>query len=1045
VSLFISPLVNEEVLTKSFSKERTMKEKITILLLLSLFVSSLTSVIAKPVDVLLMPTTPGKTSRYIPLNVPQFERPEVMPVAKRNYPDGGGQSSPFSVDMVLAYDNGTALSSLGGLASGFHLGVWFKSPSACTLLQVQYYFYTGGDVTFYVSDPADTIDFYNDYEEYHGGVNPGPSPIETYLHPEVSMTAPAGWTMIDVTAMPDVAKDVFFAAWIMDDGNSSPYIDASISPPYHTIMQRPGGGGGPFGWYTSYHHVYVRALVRMYENPPPAIAAYDALPYTYLTVGRAVTCNLTDLGIPLDSTGVVRADMIYSVGGAEDTLPMTLIGGDPSDGTWEAILPGIDVGQTMTYHIECYDMQGLQNLPAMTPVSYTVLEKTSDILFVNDDYYGVGYAGYDVISDVIPYADWWDIPSNGEPDASVLGAGYRVMIWNTWEYSGATFANAQTLIEDYLDGGGNLLVSGMDIPAGELGYDWGVFTTMPGEFLYDYFGIIGGIDDYANPYAPSVYFGRTGDEICGIFNEYWPITSLPYGYLVGGPGYNYAGKFDEPIDTTQWKGILYDEWGYCSAFRYEQPGVYRVVWLAFPFAFIYDYANPYEPEIAQQQMLIERILDWLDPGPMFRDLTQYTTTATPGPYPVDVTLINFDETPIHAVNLVVSANGVMDTIAMAPTDIDTTIYAGSIPAYTAQTEIRYYVSAIERIDTIITPSDTTFDTTIAGTSNSYDFWFLYPSTNYLYVNESYDPSLDYQDALDSLAIPGGYNVFDPAIHGQPDSSFVDYLATYAAVIWNGDWGYGTMLTKESATNVLYDYLLSGGNIFFNSDEILGLWDGWSDVDYYPGEFPYDVLQVDHIYNDICYDSVYGVTGDPISDGIIAEMTFPLTNWNDEVGIFATADAIFTDFAGTTVRGVKWSDSNNKVVFLPFMVNALPKSTQVQVLRNSLIWFGTKFKYMEEDKGTKPLVFALSQSTPNPCKNRATISYAIPKKSHVTLNVYNAAGQLVKTLINGQQEPGFKTVVWNGQDKHNRTVAQGVYFYRLTADNNTATRKLLIVR
>jgi hypothetical protein len=1041
VSLFYSPLGHEEVFKKSFSKERTMKEKITILAVLFLFAVSLTSVMAKPVDVLLMPTTPGQPSRYIPLHVPKVELPEVMPVAKRNH-DGGGQNSPFSVDMVLAYDNGSALSSLGGLAAGFHIGVWFQSPSACTLLQIYYYFATGGAVTYYVSDPADTIDFYNDYEEYHGGVNPGPSPIETYLYPEDPRTAPSDWDTVvvyDSTQTPpgpDVAKNVFFAGYIMDDGTSSPIIDASISPPYHTLMQRPGGGGGPYGWYSSWHHVYVRALVRMYENPPPSIAAYDQLANTYLTVGREVTCHLTDLGIPLDSTGVVNADLIYSVdGGAEDTLAMTLIGGDLSDGTWEGILPGINAGQTMDYRIECYDMQGLQNLPAMIPVSYTVMEKTGDVLFVNDDYYGDGYS-YDVISDVIPTADWWDIPTNGEPDASVIGAGYDVIIWNTWEYSGATFANAQELIEDYLDGGGNLLVSGMDIPAGEFGYDWtDPFTTEPGDFLYDYFGILGGTDDYANPDHnwgyPSVYFGRTGDNIAAVFNEDWPITSMPYGYFVG-PGYNYAGKFDEPVDTTQWKGILYDEWGYCSAFKYNQPGVYKVVWLAFPFAYIYDYLDPYNPEIQQQQELIGKILAWFNntPAPAILGLHQYVSTMTAGPYPIQVTVTGFGGS-ITAVDLIVSANGVVDTFAL--TEVKSGVdYAGAIPAYTTMTDIIYHVEATDSLNNI-------------ASTPSYRFLYMHPEANVLYVNESYDAVLDYMDVLDSLSISGGYDLYDPLLYGQPDSTFTAFLASYTAVVWNGDWGYGTMLTKESATNVLYDYMMAGGNIFFNSDEILGLWDGWSDVDYYPGEFPYDVLQVDHIYNDICYDSVYGVTGDPISDGIIAEMTFPLTNWNDEVGILGTATAFFTDAGATTIRGVRWEDTDNRVVFCPFMYAALPKADQIAVLGNSLTWFGTKFKYTEKDKGTTPLVFALSQSSPNPCKDRTTISYAIPKESHVTLSIFNAAGQLVRTLVNGQQEPGFRTIVWNGQDRNNRTVAQGVYFYRLTADNYTATRKLLIVR
>ena len=1014
---------------KSFSKERTMKEKITILAVFFLCIASLTSVIAKPVDVLLMPTTPGKPSRYIPLYVPQVELPEVMPIANR-WRGNGDPNTPLSVDMVLAYDNGSELSSLGGLAAGFHLGVWFQSPSACTLLQIYYLFFAGGDVTYYVSDPADTIDFVNDYEEYHGGNNAGPSPIETYLHPEVSATAPAGWDTLDITGMPDVAKDVFFAGYIMDDGASSPVIDASIAPPYHTIMQRTSGGSGPFGWYSSWHHVYVRALVRMYENPPPAINAYDQLPNTYLTVGREITCNLSDLGIPLDSTGVASADLIYSIdGGTEDTLVMILVGGDPSDGTWESILPGIDAGQTMEYRIECYDMQGLQNLPAMIPVGYTIMEKTGNVLFVNDDYYGGGYS-YDVISDVIPTADWWDIPTNGEPDASVMGAGYDVIIWNTWEYSGATFYNAQSLIEGYLDGGGNLLVSGMDIPAGEFGYSWGDFVTEPGEFLYDYFGILGGTDDYANSGAPSVYFGRTGDAIAAVFNEDWPITSLPYNFV--GPGYNYAGKFDEPADTTQWKGILHDEWGYCSAFRFDQPGVYKVVWLGFPFAYIYDYADPYNPEIQQQQELIGRILAWFNntPAPAILGLEQYVSTMNAGPYPIEVTVTGFT-TSIISVDLIVSANSVVDTFAL--TEVKSGVdYEGAIPAYTQMTDIIYHVEAMDS------------DSNIASTA-SYRFLFMYPEANVLYMNESYDPVLDYMDVLDSLSIAGGYDLYDPVLYGLADTTFPAFLASYPTIVWNGDWGYGTMLTKESATNVLYDYIMGGGNLFFSTDEILGQWDGWADVDYVAGEFPYDVLQVDHIYNDINYDSVYGVTGDPISDGIIAEMTFPLTNWNDEFDILATATVFFTDAGATTVRGVRWEDTDNKVVFCPFMYAALPKADQIAVLGNSLTWFGTKFKYSEKDKVTSPLVFALSQSTPNPCKDRATISFAIPNKAHVTLNIYNAAGQLVKTLVNGQQEPGIRTVIWNGQDRNNRTVAQGVYFYRLTADNYTSTKKLLIVR
>jgi len=1014
-----------------------MKRKIAAFIIVFLFtLTTITSIIAKPVDVLLSPKEFGKPSKVIPSVNNKPALPEVRPIPKRMQKTGSGPvPSPFSVDRVLAYDNGSELSSLAGLASGFHLGVWFKSPSACTLLAIYYDFYNGGNVTYYVADPADTIDFKNDYEEYHSGTTPGPSPIESYLHPEESRTAPYNaWDTLQIPEMPDVGTNIFFAAYIMDDENSSPIIDASIPEPpegYHTIMQRNAGGGGPFGWYSSFHHCYIRALVRMYENPPPMIVSYDKLPNSYITTGRTVTATFSDLGIPLDSTGVVEGWTHYRIdGGVWDSLSMAIVSGDSSYGVWEATLPGINPGHTMEYYFSCQDMQGLRTVepPAGNPCSYTTREKTDDILFVNDDYYGDGYS-YDVIADVIPTADRWEIPTDGIPDSSVLLAGYSVIIWNTWEYSGTTFAADTQWTILYLEGGGNMLVSGMDIPAAEFGYSWGNYTTSPGDFIYEYFGIVGGTDDFATD-SISVYSGVAGDTITGVF-ENWPITVFPYYFA--GPGYNYTGRFDENyLNPQYWKGILYDAGNNCSAFRYDHPSLpCKLVWLYFPFAYIEDSANPFTPEIEQQQELIGRILNWFGntPGPVLTNLTHYYTTITTGPYPVSVTVTNFADSLVY-VNLIVSANGVMDTIPMAPLKRWVT-YTANIPEYAQETDITYYVEAKD--------SDTSL-----SYSETYEFWFLIPSGNVLYVNESVDPSLDYQDVFDSLGISGGYDVYEPFVYGKPDSTV---FPAYTAVLWNGDWGYGTILTKSSAENVLYDYMLKGGYIFFNSDEILGMWDGWSNVDYYPGEFPYDVLKVNHIYNDICYDSVYGVAGDTISNGIIAAETFPITNWNDEVDILPSAIKIFTNASGVNIRGNRWFDVTNKVVFLPFMYVSLSKPVQILVMRNVLTWFGISTGvFTEKNENTNiPKVFALPQNRPNPFARRTTIRYAIPKKTKITLKVYNTAGQVVKTLVNGIEEPGYKSIIWNGLARNKSKVSQGVYFYKLNAGSFRATKKMLILR
>ncbi|MEW6685222.1 MAG: clostripain-related cysteine peptidase [Candidatus Edwardsbacteria bacterium] len=100
-------------------------------------------------------------------------------------------------------------------------------------------------------------------------------------------------------------------------------------------------------------------------------------------------------------------------------------------------------------------------------------------------------------------------------------------------------------------------------------------------------------------------------------------------------------------------------------------------------------------------------------------------------------------------------------------------------------------------------------------------------------------------------------------------------------------------------------------------------------------------------------------------------------------------------------------------------------------------------------GNIPKVFALYPAYPNPSGGAATIRYDIPKKSFVSLKIYNIAGQLVKTLV-GQTSlsditPGVHRVRWDGRDESGKQVADGVYFYRLQAGNFTDTKKMILVR
>ena len=51
---------------------------------------------------------------------------------------------------------------------------------------------------------------------------------------------------------------------------------------------------------------------------------------------------------------------------------------------------------------------------------------------------------------------------------------------------------------------------------------------------------------------------------------------------------------------------------------------------------------------------------------------------------------------------------------------------------------------------------------------------------------------------------------------------------------------------------------------------------------------------------------------------------------------------------------------------------------------------------------------------------------------MTLRIYDVSGRLIRTLVDEPQTAGEKTVTWNGRDTQGRSVASGVYFYRLQA-------------
>lgn len=85
-------------------------------------------------------------------------------------------------------------------------------------------------------------------------------------------------------------------------------------------------------------------------------------------------------------------------------------------------------------------------------------------------------------------------------------------------------------------------------------------------------------------------------------------------------------------------------------------------------------------------------------------------------------------------------------------------------------------------------------------------------------------------------------------------------------------------------------------------------------------------------------------------------------------------------------------------------------------------------------------YVLGQNYPNPFNPATKITFTLPEKSFVTLNVYDALGREASNLVNGEMFPGTYSRQWNAAG-----LSSGIYFYRLEAGSFIETRKLVLLR
>jgi len=108
---------------------------------------------------------------------------------------------------------------------------------------------------------------------------------------------------------------------------------------------------------------------------------------------------------------------------------------------------------------------------------------------------------------------------------------------------------------------------------------------------------------------------------------------------------------------------------------------------------------------------------------------------------------------------------------------------------------------------------------------------------------------------------------------------------------------------------------------------------------------------------------------------------------------------------------------------------------------TIVISGNQTSGIDDDTAKQVYCNSLSiGNSPNPFNSKTTFSYTLPFRSKTNLEIYNLCGERVSTLVDKVQEQGSRRIVWDASG-----FSSGIYFYKLTAGNNSLTKRMILLK
>jgi hypothetical protein len=114
-----------------------------------------------------------------------------------------------------------------------------------------------------------------------------------------------------------------------------------------------------------------------------------------------------------------------------------------------------------------------------------------------------------------------------------------------------------------------------------------------------------------------------------------------------------------------------------------------------------------------------------------------------------------------------------------------------------------------------------------------------------------------------------------------------------------------------------------------------------------------------------------------------------------------------------------------------------------------VWAGTLVfaptDVNSEEVAAIPYQFTLHQNYPNPFNPSTTISFSLPRTSHVQLDIIDVLGRIVASPLSEVLPPGEHRVQWNGRDNNGAQVSSGIYFSRISDGGSSQSRPMMLLK